>query len=446
MRSVNWNISTPIKIALYAELIFVAAFTILFSVLTYMMVSEFRTQQDAALNYEYLFFKEAYDQGGPLATVAAVERNTRANVLGQKIYVLTTANGGVLAGNIELSELPAGWIDKGQAVFDVDLEAHYQARVFPLGTMHLVIGVNGLELSEIIETAVVTLIWGGLAAFVLSIGIGLRIAKRMQRRLNHIAEVLHAISKGDLHARIALDNQHDDVGVLATHINHALGRLEDLVSNVQQVSADVAHDLRTPVTRLQISLEALQERLAADPEIDQEFDRIIVQSKQIQSIFSAILRVVELESGTLSAAFTTVDLSNLCQELYDTYKAVCEEHQQTLTFDASDSPVIIQGDTALIFQLLANVIENAIQHSPTESHIHLDLSDTQVSVSDDGPGIPEGEYEKVFQRLYRLDRSRMTPGTGLGLNIVKAIADAHGASVQLSDQRPGLKVTIVFKG
>lgn len=445
MRRIKWNFSTPIRIAFFSELIFVAAFTVIFTLFTVVMLEEFSDQQAQSLDNEFSFFKDVYDRGGVLATVAAVERNTRANVSGQKIYVLTTEAGHVLAGNVSPSDLPSGWIEDSQTLFVVRASEDYQSRLFRLGTMRLVIGVNGIDLTEMIKTAIFTLLWSGLVVLVVSIAIGIRIANGMQRRFKHIGDVLSAISDGALDARISLDNMTDDIGVLATHINNALTRLENLVSKVQQVSADIAHDLRTPITRLRISIEDMQVRMASHSGFDQDFERIIGQTKQVQSIFDAILRVTELESGAARADFKSVDLSRLCQEIFETYQPVCQEYEHTLTFGGSTSPSVVTGDAASIFQMVANVIENAIQHCPAKSHIHLAVEGTRIAVSDNGPGIPADEFEKVFQRLYRLDRSRMTPGTGLGLNIVKAIADTHGASVRLSDQNPGLTVTIDFQ-
>ena len=443
MPRTKWYLSTPFRIALLAEAIFVTAFLVIFGLLVIEMENEFFDQQELALNNEYRFLNDVYVQGGVWATVAAVERNTRANVKGRKIYLLTDSTGQKLAGNIDDSVLPSQWT-LTDSLFELDADERYHSAAYTIGTMHLLLGVNGFEVSEIIARAMVTLIWSGLAVLMLSILAGKIIASRMNRRLNHVTDVLAHIAAGEFSARIEFANMSDDIGLMASQINRALATLETHIDGVKQVSADIAHDLRTPLTRLYILIASLEERSQADGHGQDIFDQITVQTQQINAIFDALLRITEIESGTLKDTFTSVPIQALCDEIFETYQAVCQDHGQSLTFESAVPINSIHGSHALIFQMIANLIENAVQHCPIDTHIRLVLAGNQISVIDDGPGIPFAEYDKVFQRLYRLDRSRNTPGTGLGLNFVQAIATVHGAHISLDDAAPGLKVTITF--
>ena len=443
MPRTKWYRSTPFRIALLAEAIFVTAFLVIFGLLIIEMESEFYDQQELVLQNEYAFLNDVYVQGGVWATVAAVERNTRANVQGYKIYLLTDGNGKKLAGNIDNDDLPKEWTLM-QSLFELDVGEHFHSSVFTIGTMRLLIGVNGFEVSEVIKTALYTFLWSGLAVLLLAIIAGNVIASRMNRRLSHIRDVLSDIAKGAFDSRISFSNMSDDIGIMAEQINAALANLEAHIDSVKQVSADIAHDLRTPLTRLYILISALDNRCREEGVVYEEFEQIATQTRQITTIFDALLRITDIETGNVKDSFEPVDLQGLCTEIFETYQPVCQDNDQhlELTCDLSGTPV--KGNPALIFQMIANLIENAVQHCPKQTQIQLQVADNVVTVADNGPGIPEQEHEKVFQRLYRLDRSRNTPGSGLGLNFVKAIATAHDAQVAIQNNNPGLRVTIRF--
>lgn len=443
MHRIKWYRSTPFRMALLAESIFVTAFLVIFGLLIFEMEGEFYEQQELALQNEYAFLNQVYVQGGVWATVAAVERNTRANVDGHKIYLLTDRTGQKLAGNIDTDDLPEEWT-LIKSLFELDVGERFHSAVFTIGSMQLLIGVNGFELSEVINTALYTLIWSGLAVLLLAITAGNVVANRMSRRLKHISDVLSDIAKGEMDSRISFKNMSDDIGIMAEQINAALSNLEAHINSVKQVSADIAHDLRTPLTRLDILISTLDHRCREDGVVYEEFEQIAKQTQQINTIFDALLRLTDIEKGNVRDSFEPVDLQRLCTELFETYQPVCQDNEQALAYrcDTPISPVM--GNHALIFQMLANLIENAVQHCPKNTQIELHLVDHVVTVADNGPGIPDTEQEKVFQRLYRLDRSRNTRGSGLGLNFVKAIARVHEAQVGIQNNHPGLLVAITF--
>ena len=219
------------------------------------------------------------------------------------------------------------------------------------------------------------------------------------------------------------------------------------MESVRQVSNDIAHDLRTPLTRLRQRLELAQRRARSVEEWRGAAEGCISDMDAILETFGALLRIAQIESGVPTRRFTKVDLSELLRTVIEVYQPMAEEKEQRLTADIA-SGLIVWGDRELLTQMVANVIENAMKHSPSGASIGLATSTSPtmiaVAVSDSGPGIPAEERVHVFRRFYRLERSRSTPGSGLGLSLVEAIAALHLAGIELTDNGPGLCVTLRF--
>ena len=217
---------------------------------------------------------------------------------------------------------------------------------------------------------------------------------------------------------------------------------------MRQVSVDIAHDLKTPLNRLAISVYSAIEAERADIPHIEELLRAETEIRQINDTFDALLRIAQIEAGARRSRFAEVALAPMLLDLVDAYSAVAEDNGQNLGIEMPSNLGKVVGDRPLLTQLFANLIENAIRHCPKDAQIAIQGKvaggKVIIEVSDDGPGIPEREYEAVFRRLYRVERSRTTPGSGLGLSMVKAIADLHGAKVSLADNRPGLRVIVEF--
>jgi signal transduction histidine kinase len=225
-----------------------------------------------------------------------------------------------------------------------------------------------------------------------------------------------------------------------------LDRIQMLMESLKRVSDDIAHDLRTPLSRLRHRLESVRSSEQAGGH-GVVIEHAIAEVDGILDTFTALLRIAQIESGTRRAAFAQVDLTQVLATVAETYTAVAEEHGHRMR-SAIGSGAAIHGDRDLILQMVANLVENAIQHVPRGGVITLGLRDESggpvLCVRDTGAGIPRSERERVFRRFFRLEQHRTTPGNGLGLALVKAVVDLHGASIDLGENNPGLCVTVRF--
>jgi signal transduction histidine kinase len=226
-----------------------------------------------------------------------------------------------------------------------------------------------------------------------------------------------------------------------------LERNQAAMESVRQVSNDIAHDLRTPLNRLRQRLEFAQRRARSVDEWLRAAEGCISDMDAILETFGGLLRIARIESGAPTRRFIKVDLPELLRTVIEVYQPMAEEKEQPFTADIAPG-LTVWGDRELLTQMIANIVENAMKHSPTRASIALLTSKTSstiaVTVKDTGPGVPAEERARVFQRFYRLERSRSMPGSGLGLSLVEAIAALHDVSVELADNGPGLRVTLLF--
>lgn len=279
---------------------------------------------------------------------------------------------------------------------------------------------------------VVTLLFGAAG--------GVLISKRFLRRVDRLSKTAERIGDGFLSERIPISPAGDEFDQLTATINRMLERIETLVGDVHQVSTSIAHDLRTPLSRLRQKLEALQAKSEA-PEIDES----IALLDETLETFSALLRIAEIESGLRKSGFARVDLSELLERIADLYRPAIEDAGMQLEASIA-AGITIEGDEALLTQLFANLIENALRHAVDGKWIAITLDrEATVTISDRGPGIPADTHRDIFKRFYRLERSRTTKGSGLGLCLASAIATLHGTRIELADAAPGLRVTLRFQ-
>jgi len=231
------------------------------------------------------------------------------------------------------------------------------------------------------------------------------------------------------------------------NLNEMLDRIQLLMDGLRQVSNDIAHDLRTPLTRLRQKLDMARTKATTVADYEVAVEKAIAETDEILDTFGALLRIAEIEAGTRRAAFAAIDLSNVLQTIVETYTAVAEDQQHVLLSHIADG-LTVKGDRQLLTQMIANVVENALRHTPAGTRIEIELTGPPAApvctISDDGQGIPESERRKVLQRFYRLDSSRATPGSGLGLSLVAAVAELHRITVEIDDNEPGLRLIFRF--
>jgi signal transduction histidine kinase len=286
-----------------------------------------------------------------------------------------------------------------------------------------------------------------LLVLTLAIAGGIVLSMAFLQRVDTITRTAEAIIGGDMQRRIPVRGAADDIDRLAVTLNRMLDRIASLMEALRQVSNDIAHDLRTPLGRLRQRLDEVRRNAGSVVEYETAVDHAVAETDEILDTFAALLRIAQIESGTRKAGFRSVDVSALTAHLCQTYLPVAEDARKTLDIDIAPD-IAVDGDRELLVQMIANLIENAIRHTNDDTGIVVRLerhgAGAQIVIEDNGPGIPDGERERVLERFYRLERSRTTAGSGLGLSLVAAIAELHNAKVELADANPGLRVSIVF--
>lgn len=367
-----------------------------------------------------------------------------------QIYQLTDASGVSLAGNARAIPVFRKRLIVSRDTIEVDNSLDSDATEFIvrdtlIGGMRLVVG-KSLHLMKEASDILAEVMAAGLALLLITgLGFGVLVGRRTERRISTIRATLTKVADGDLANRVPDDLKKDDLARVSVSINETLGRLEALIESQHQISADIAHDLRTPIQRLRQRLER------ARPEDEKTaliIEESIADADAITATFQALLRIAQIEGGARRERFQSVDLIEICQSVASAFEAVAEDEGHSFSCDVPGAPVPVFGDRELLTQLAANLVENAIRHCPHPAaivlRVFMDDDVPCLEVADTGPGIPADERERVLRRLYRLEKSRTTSGNGLGLSMVKAIADLHGAKLGLGDNEPGLSVTVAF--
>jgi signal transduction histidine kinase len=364
---------------------------------------------------------------------------------GALLYGVQTAAGAPVQGPLAALKTPAGVSTvrttvQGRAetlrVLAVDLDGRYRL-------------IDGDKAGRI-EALSRKVLWGfGLAfAALLAIGIaaGFALSLAVQKRLDAISGAAEAIIDGDLGRRIPVRRGDDDLSRLAATINRMLDRIGVLMDSLRQVTSDVAHDLRTPLNRLRQRLER-SARQAENPAHRAEIEGALGDVDAILATFAALLRISEVEAGARRAAFRPVDLQALARAVAEDFVPAAEDAGHRLELQAGP-PAWIEGDAELLTQMTVNLVENALRHTPEGCTVRLSTAvepgAAALVVLDNGPGVPETERARLFDRFYRLERSRSTPGSGLGLAMVQAVARLHRGEARLQDGAPGLKAKVVF--
>lgn len=295
--------------------------------------------------------------------------------------------------------------------------------------------VNILLVSLLPSVAIA--LWGGLV-----------LARRSKRHVEVVGRALDRMTSGDLAARVAIGRRwSDDLRQIGGKLNEMADAQEKSTLALKQVSSDIAHDLKTPLQRVALYLDDLEQKLTIDGDAKELVHRSQSEVEQMGQVFQALLQLAQVEAGSPKERFAPVDLARMCRTLVDIFEPTALDKGQTLTARIEDvAPV--SGDRALLGQMISNLLENALRHTPAGCDVKLSLTEgvkeLRLVVSDNGPGIPDAERKNVLKRLYRLDRSRNTPGNGLGLSLVDAIVNLHGAQISLEDNAPGLRVVIRF--
>jgi signal transduction histidine kinase len=405
------------------------------------------TSLDAAVDSDITELEDSLQVGGNEALTEQVMERVRQMPHGPMYYLLQDSKGKVVAGN-----MPP--FHGGEGRFDLKVprpnspSVAVRAHGITLADHeYLMVGVDALPRREMQKLILRVFGWSSSITLVLAFAGGALMSGGVLRRIETISRTARDIMAGDFSRRIPIRGTGDEFDHLVASLNGMLERNEAAMQSVRQVSNDIAHDLRTPLTRLRQRLELAQRRARSVEEWRRAAEGCISDMDAILGTFGGLLRIAQIESGMPTGRFTKVDLSELLRTVIEVYQPMAEEKEQPFTADIA-SGLTVWGDRELLTQMIANVIENAMKHSPTGASIGLVTSELPstiaVAVSDTGPGIPAEERTRVFQRFYRLERSRSTPGSGLGLSLVEAIAALHQIGIELTDNGPGLRVTLRF--
>ena len=441
--------STPLRLALTYGVLFVVSLLAVSMATFWALRAEFYSNLDRTVRETYEIVASSYDVNDAEDLVATVSNFSRFRKSEQWVFYLESPGGGRLAGNIAQAPQTEGLVTITASALGLpDGVGRFRVTVGKVAGNRLAVGQNLSETEGLAQILLINFGWATALAVLAALVTGLFLARRAQARLDRIAETMHQVSDGRLDNRIRLVGTGDDIDVVASQINGALDRLSNVVESMRQVSTDIAHDLKTPLNRLRLILEEAVAQNARRQDVAESLEEALVESDKINATFEALLRIAQIESGARKARFLPQDLGGIMRSIAEIYADVAEDNGQTLVFaEEMSASVPVQGDRELLTQLFVNLVENAINHNPDGTRITLKLWNAAgniiASVCDNGAGIPEGEREKVFRRLYRLDTSRTTPGNGLGLSLVRAVADLHGFSVSIADNGPGTCVQLV---
>jgi signal transduction histidine kinase len=292
---------------------------------------------------------------------------------------------------------------------------------------------------------------GGAVAVLSIVGVlgGVMIRRAILARINSIRQTVLAIMQGDLSHRLPTRRSGDELDTLSHTINGMLDQIEQLIHGIRDVSNSIAHDLRTPLAELRSRLEELSLTRPTDEETFAEIDGAVADVDRVIRIFNALLRLAELDTGTRRSGFVLVNANELAAEVVEFYLPAAEIKDVTLSFTCT-GPVSVSGDPTLLAQAVGNLIDNALKYAGERGIVKVEVQNrsdgaVEISVADDGPGIPDTEKPKVAQRFYRGDTSRGTPGVGLGLSLVQAVAKLHGGTLELTDNLPGLRARMIIE-
>jgi signal transduction histidine kinase len=420
-------------------------------------------QISTTVNAEMDELSEIFGRRGLRGLVFNIEN--RALRPGANLYLLTTPNGQAVAGNVG-SLAPGvmgttGWSETAYRRLDDQDNADHRAlvRVTQLSSgFRLLIGRDLEERRRLFVIVAKAAQWSILVVVVLGIGGGIFVARRVLRRIDAMTGTTQRIMAGDLSGRLPVGRSGDELDRLAGNLNAMLERIEALMMGLKEVSDNIAHDLKTPLTRLRNRAEEALAKSATEAEYRAALERTIEESDGLIRTFNALLMIARAESGQARGNMDNFDAAEVANGIHELYEPLAEDGGMSL--QVKTAPVPVHGNRELISQALANLVENAIKYGkpaqqPQGAVVSMDAkqiliearregSQVLLSVTDHGPGIPEGDRKHAVERFVRLEASRTQPGSGLGLSLAAAVATLHGGELRLSDADPGLIATLAI--
>jgi signal transduction histidine kinase len=417
-------------------------------------------QTDDTITAEIDALYQHYDTEGLDGLVHTIEERTRAQTLAGGLYLLTDASLHRITGNVANWPVAAtsanGWLTFGLTGRS-DEAAFGRGRSFFLpGGYRLLVGRDMRALERFQSLMVETMAWACAGTLILGIVGGFAFSRRVVARLEAINGTAGQIMQGDITHRVPLSGRGDEFDRLAITLNAMLDQIEQLMAGIRTVTNNIAHDLRSPLTRMRSQLERAMVSAEDAESLRETCAQVIGEADTLLTTFNALLSIAEAEAGTRLSEAAPVDMAALVEDVVDLYGPLAEDDGLTLTMqiEATTPAPQVTGSRELLFQALANILDNAIKYTPAPGTIEVrvghDGQQITLEVLDDGPGIPPQDRDRVLDRFVRLDASRSTPGNGLGLSLVVAIGHLHHATLSLHDGigtqagKPGLGVRMAF--
>ena len=416
-------------------------------------------QITATVNGEVNGLSEQYGQGGLRRLVIVVDVRSRRP--GSSLYLVTTPSGEGLAGNVGslqpgVLDRP-GWLETTYHRLESPEGAEHRAlvRVVQLpGGFHLLVGRDLEERERLFGIVVNAGQWSLALVIVLGLLGGFFVSRRILSRIDAMTGTAQTIMAGDLSGRLPVAGTGDELERLAGNVNAMLERIEALMRGLKEVSDNIAHDLKTPLTRLRNRCEQALRSATGEASYRAALESTIAESDDLIRTFDALLMIARAESGQARENMTEFDASEIARDVGELYEPVADEKGIALKIEAG-AAAPVRGNRELVSQALANLIDNAIKYAgpngkvngvPAEIVVKAgnDGERIMLSVADRGPGIPDADRSRVVERFVRLEQSRSEPGSGLGLSLAAAVARLHGGELKLEDNQPGLRTTIAL--
>ncbi|HXQ17623.1 MAG TPA: HAMP domain-containing sensor histidine kinase [Caulobacteraceae bacterium] len=434
--------SASLRLAALYTAAFAAAVIVLGAVTLVTTRTTLSQQFDARIQSESAALVREFRTEGLTGVVQAVQE--RDSTPGALDYGLQGPDGRPIAGRLAQARASPGWSEQRISQFGHEKIRTYAASL--AGGYRLLVGGDDESIEAVDNLLAERFSLAILGVVVIGLVGGYGLSRGMGRRIAAITGAAEAIIDGDLSRRVPAAPRGDDLGRLAATFNRMLDRIGALMESLRQVSSDIAHDMRTPLTRLRSRLEASLQG-PPGPAQAAAIEAALGDLDAILETFAALLRIAQIESGARRAAFQTFDLCAVARTVVDAFAPSAEEAGQRLTLEDGE-PVVVDGDRELLTQMLVNLVENGLRHAGGQAQVTVRCRVQQgravLSVTDDGPGVPDAERERLFDRFHRLEASRSTAGSGLGLALVAAVAKLHGAEASLRNADPGLEAAVAF--
>ena len=443
LRTSTFQLTILYAVILAVSTIAVAAF------LYWATIGFLQRQTDSTIEVEITGLREQYGLRGLNGLSRAIGERIRRGDDPEALYLFADRQLRPLAGNMDewpdLVNRDDGWYSFTNRIDGRAVPARARVLALPEGLV-LLVGRDISDLARLLGLAAAALAWGAGLVTALSLAGGIFMSNRALKRVESINDTTRGIITGDLSQRVETRGSGDEFDQLAINLNRMLDQIGKLMGGVQHVGDSIAHDLRTPLTRLRHSLE----ETAASKDLNSMREQVqsaIDDADRLLATFSALLRIARIESGSYAIRREAVSLPRLVADALEMYEVIADEKKIDVRRQVDAVPDIV-GDRDLIFQLITNLIDNALKYTPSGGELRVGVSASKsgvvLTVTDSGCGIAEAELENVTRRFYRVDNSRAHPGSGLGLSLVQAVTDLHSADLDFTNLDEGLRVDVTF--